>query len=129
VTKFPIKLPAVVSLAFLSIAFLGSFGAFTEARAIINCNTVCESGFDKCNKYCDTHNTYGGVKWSKCSLQCINYWHSGNNPQSKGRPNPTNPSGPPNKGVGPVKLKNPPTTVSNPNSPQPPLQIQERHRK
>ena len=59
-TKFGIKFPVVCSLAALSFAFLGSFGAFTEAWAIWKCDTVCQAGRDKCMKSCDTHNTYGG---------------------------------------------------------------------
>jgi hypothetical protein len=118
------KLPAVLSLVALSFAFLGSFGLFTEAWAIENCNNVCESGHTKCNIFCDSNNNIGGEKWKKCLAQCDKYWYSGKNPQSIGRSDP-HPSEPPRK-VDPGKLKTPPTTVSNPNSPQPPLQIREK---
>jgi hypothetical protein len=119
-----IKLPAALSLAVLSFAFLGSFGLFTEAWAIENCDKVCESGHTKCNIFCDSNNNIGGEKWKKCLAQCDKYWYSGKNPQSIGRPNPPNP--PPRK-VDPGKLKNPPTTVSNPNAPtKPPAQIRSK---
>jgi len=126
VTKFPIKLPAVLLLAALSLAFLGSFGFFNEAKAI--CKNNCFTGLIACLTWCEQHNKTNKSK-GICSAKCDAYWDTGKSSQSIGRPNPTNPSGPPNKGVGPVKLKNPPTTVSNPNSPQPPLQIQERRKK
>jgi hypothetical protein len=123
VTKFPIKLPAVLSLAALSFAFLVLFGLLTEAWAA--CETSkCVTGWNNCQAWCEANNT-SLKKRGICAARCDRYWQDGASKVS----NPTNPSGPPNKGVGPVKLKNPPTTVSNPNSPQPPLQIQERRKK
>jgi hypothetical protein len=76
---------------------------------------------DWCNDPANNKTTNSIVK---CEDKCTAYWESGKNPQSIGRSDP-NPSGPPRKVV-PGKLKNPPTTVSNPNSPQPPLQIREK---
>lgn len=115
---------AVLLLAALSFAFLVSFGFLTEAWAI--CNNNCFAGFIACLDWCEHHNKTNKSK-GICSAKCDAYWDSGKNPQSIGR---TNPPGPPRKGVGPVRLKNPPTTVSNPNSPtRPPTEIQERHKK
>jgi len=120
VTKFPIKLPAVILLAALSFAFLVSFGFLTEARAI--CKNNCFTGFIACLTWCEQHNKTNKSK-GICSAKCDAYWDSGKNSQSIGRPNPNTP---PRK-VDPGRLKRPPTTVSNPNAPtQPPPQIQER---
>lgn len=115
---------AVLSLLFLSFAFLISFGFLTEAWAI--CSNKCVTGWNACYKWCLDHNKHVDSA-IKCQNNCDDYWNSGKNPQSIGRPNQPNP--PPRK-VDPGKLKNPPTTVSNPNSPtRPPTEIQERHKK
>jgi hypothetical protein len=116
-----IKLPTALSLAALSFAFLVSFGFFNEAKAI--CNGKCNAGYVACQKWCTDHNNTLNSQL-KCGQRCDDYWLSGKNPQSIGRSDP-NQSEPPRK-VDPGKLKNPPTTVSNPNSPQPPTQIREK---
>ena len=124
-TKLRIKLPAVLLLATLSFAFLVSFGFLNEAKAI--CTNKCQTGYLACLDYCSAHNANFTPGLAKCANRCQKYWDSGKNPQSIGRPGP--PNSPPRK-VNPGKLKNPPTTVSNPNSPTPPPpQIRERHKK
>jgi hypothetical protein len=126
--NFRVKVPVVCSVAVLSVACLGSFGFFNEAKAI--CNDKCFAGFTACLAWCDAHNKTTKSQ-GQCAARCDRYWGSGKNPQSISvPPHPSNPSGPPDKGVGPGKLKNPPTTVSNPNAPtQPPFQIRDRGRK
>ena len=115
---------AVLSLATLSFAFLVSFGFLNEAKAI--CTNKCQTGLTACSNWCLEHNKTG-ASILKCNAKCDAYWNSGKNPQSIGRPSP--PNSPPRK-VNPGKLKNPPTTVSNPNSPTPPPpQIRERQKK
>ena len=117
---------AVLSLATLSFAFLGSFGFLNEAKAI--CTNKCQTGLNACSTWCLEHNKTG-ASILKCNEKCGDYWNSGRNPQSIGRPGPPNPSGPPRK-VDPGKLKKPPTTVSNPNAPtQSPVQIRTRQKK
>jgi hypothetical protein len=121
--KFRIRLPVVLSLAILSIAFVISWGFFNEATA--KCSTdKCLGGYASCLGWCSAHNKTPKSDGA-CSVKCGDYWHDG---ASIGR-DPTNPSGPPRK-VDPGKLKNPPTTVSNPNTPtQSPPQIRERQHK
>jgi hypothetical protein len=124
--KFESRLPAVLSPVALLFAFLLSFGVFNEAKA--KCSTdACLTGWDNCLGWCNTHNKTNrsiGI----CSVKCGDYWTDGRS-IAIGRPNP-DPSEPPRKvDPGKFRLKNPPTTVSNPNSPQPPLQIQERRKK
>jgi len=119
----------VLSLATLSFACLVSFGFLTAAWALNNCTGKCVDGEVACMDWCNAHNKTSSSHF-KCTAKCEAYWESGKNPQSIGRSGPPNPSGPPRKGVGPVKLKNPPTTVSNPNSPTTPLaQIRTRQKK
>ena len=122
--KFQIRLPVVLSLAVLSIAFLVSFGFLTEAWA--KCSTdACLTGYGNCLGWCSTHNKTSQSDGA-CSIKCGDYWRDGRSLQR----DPSNPSGPPRKVVGPGKLKNPPTTVSNPNAPtQSPPQIRERQHK
>jgi hypothetical protein len=61
-------------------------------------------------------------KTNNSQLQCLNkcsdYWLSGKNPQSLGMPNPINPT---NGTVVPGRLKDPPTTVSDPTAPRRPI--------
>ena len=122
--KVWVHVPAACSLAILSMAFLGSFGFFNEAKAKCSTN-ACLSGQASCLGWCDAHNKTP-LSQTICANKCGDYWHDG---KSIGK-DPTHPSGPPDKGVGPVKLKNPPTTVSNPNTPPPPpFQIRERGHK
>ena len=115
----------VLAHAALASAFVVSFGAFTEAWAI--CNNKCTTGYHACQDWCTAHNKTFNSQL-KCSIRCDDYWLSGKNPQSISVP--PHPSNPPDKGVGPGKLKNPPTTVSNPNTPPPPpFQIRSRGRR
>ena len=100
------KLPAALSLAVLSVACLVSFGFFNEAKAI--CTDKCQTGWLACFNWCHDHNKTPGSR-IKCSAKCDDYWDSGRNPQSIGRPDPPSPSGPP-RIVTPV----PPTTVGPP---------------
>jgi len=108
----------------LAIVFLGWFSVFADAD--INCNQTCRAGHSDCIGWCLLNNRTTKSA-DKCSAKCDAYWYSGKNPQSIGRPDRTNPT---HGIVGPVRLKNPPTTVSNPNSPtQPPPQIRTRQKK
>jgi|SRR6185437_8461387 hypothetical protein len=109
------KLPAVLSPAALSFAFLVSFGFFNDAKALCNTNS-CLNGYVACLSWCENHNKTNKSK-GVCSAKCGDYWHDG---ASIGRSSQPNPPGPPRKVVGPGKLKNPPTKVSNPNTPTPP---------
>jgi hypothetical protein len=95
----------------LAIVFLSWFSVFADADT--NCTGKCASGHSDCIGWCLLNNrtTKSG---EKCQAQCDAYWYSGKNPQSIGRPNPTNPT---NGTVGPGRLKNPPTTVSDPTPP------------
>ena len=120
--EFWSKLPAVLSRMVLAIVFLSWFSVFADADT--NCTGKCATGHSDCIGWCLFNNrtTKSG---EKCQARCDAYWYSGKNPQSIGRSDP-HPSGPPRK-VDPGKLKNPPTTVSNPNAPtQSPPQIRER---
>jgi len=100
------KRRAVLAQAFLSIALIGSFGFFTEAWAI--CSNKCLDGWEACSNWCDAHN-YRLTSKIKCYNQCAAYWNSGKNPQSIGRSDPPNPSGPPR-----IATPVPPTTVGPP---------------
>jgi hypothetical protein len=84
--KSRIKLP-ILSLAFLLIAFLSSFGLSSEAWAI--CNNKCQKGWDACNAWCADHNKTTNSQ-TKCLLKCASYWDSGKNPQSIGPSDPSN---------------------------------------
>jgi hypothetical protein len=118
--KLLMVLPAV-----LAIAFLVSFDFFTEAKAACKTDS-CMTGYINCLTFCENNNKTNKSK-GICSVRCGDYWHDG--ASAKKGSDPTNPSGPP-RNVGPGKLKNPPTTVSNPNSPtQPPEQIREKQKK
>jgi hypothetical protein len=101
----------LLSAAILAIAFLVSFGFFTEAKAICN-STACLNGYTSCLLWCENHNKTNHSK-GVCSVNCGDYWHDG---ASLEHGNPSNPSGPP-RYVGPGRVKNPPTTVSNPTPP------------
>ena len=59
-----IKLPAVLSLAVLSIAFLGSFGFLNEAKAI--CTSKCLTGLNACSTWCMAP-TKTGASILKCT--------------------------------------------------------------
>jgi hypothetical protein len=107
--KLKVRLPVVFSLAILSVVFLGSFGLFSEAWAI--CTNQCVTGYGNCLNWCVAHNKTVNSR-GKCEDQCHTYWVLGNNPQSIGRGDPTNPT----KKPGPVQVK-PPTTVSPPTTP------------
>jgi hypothetical protein len=104
------KLPAVLSLAVLSVAYLVSFGFFNEANAI--CTNACQTGMHACLDWCNAHNKTNRSQ-AICSFKCADYWLSGKNPQSIGRSDPVNPT----DGITPPRLKNPPTTVSDPTPP------------
>ncbi len=97
-----------------SIAFLVSFSVIAEAAP--NCTGGCLTGVKACTDWCMAHN-----KTNNSQLQCLNrcsdYWLNGKNPQSLGFP-PTNPT---NGTVGPGRLKDPPTTVSDPTPPRRPV--------
>ena len=115
-----IKLPAALSLAFLSIAFLVSSSFFNEVNAKCSTNK-CQNGYASCLGWCDAHNQTPKSQ-TICANKCGDYWHDG---ASIGK-DPTKPPGPPRK-VDPGELKKPPTTVSNPNAPtKPPAQIRSK---
>jgi hypothetical protein len=119
-TKFQIKLPVAVSV--LTIVLVVSIGFFNEAKA--KCTNKCQTGYLACLNWCSANNGNFTPGLGRCSIGCQKYWDSGKNPQSIGRSDPS--YHPPRK-VGPGKLKNPPTTVSNPNAPtKPPAQIREK---
>jgi hypothetical protein len=122
--KFRKNLPVVFSLAFLSFAFLVSFGVLNEAKAA-KCDTnACLTGYGNCLGWCGTHNKTTRSQ-GICSVKCGDYWQDGKSLAK----DPTKPSGPPRK-VDPGRLKNPPTTVSNPNAPtRPPTEIREKQKK
>jgi hypothetical protein len=86
----------------LAIVFLGWFSVFADADYV--CTGACVIGHSDCYGWCLLHSK----QIDKCQLNCDIYWHSGKNPQSIGRPDPTNPK---NGTVGPGQLKNPPTTT------------------
>ena len=122
INQWTTKSSAVFAKAILSVAFLASLTFVAEARW--KCDDTCQRGFQACLDWCNSHNKTD-ASILKCGAQCNKYWGSGKNPQSIGRPDQTNP---PRK-VDPGKLKNPPTTVTNPNAPtQPPAQIREKRK-
>jgi len=116
---------AIFSRMVLAIVFLGWFSVSADADN--NCTNKCSSGHADCVGWCLLNNKTTKSA-DKCSAKCDAYWYSGKNPQSK-TSYPPNPSSAPPK-INPGKLKNPPTTISNPNAPtKPPAQIQERQKK
>jgi hypothetical protein len=110
-TKYRIRLLVVLSLAVLTVAFVVPW---SSTQADINCTGKCITGYNACIDWCNKHNKTDKSQL-ECSLKCDDYWHSGKNPQSIGRGDPTNP---PQK-IGPGRVKNPPTSVGGLPNPTP----------
>jgi hypothetical protein len=111
VKHFRVKVSTACSWAILSVAFIGVFGFFNDAKAICS-TTACWNGLSNCFAYCDAHNKTPKSQ-TICANKCGDYWQNG---ASIGR-DPSNPSGPPRVSVGQV----PPTTVSPPTHRAPPV--------
>jgi hypothetical protein len=115
-TKSRIKLPAVLSLTVLSVAFLVSFAFFNVASSLPPCTDACRTGYNDCRRWCRAMKKAGDITdLNLCYSGCTNYWYSGKNPQFSriGGGDPTNP---PQK-IGPGRVENPPNTVSPPMTP------------
>lgn len=68
-----------------AVAFLVSFSLVAES--LPNCTGACVTGFNKCTAWCEKHNKTT-KSYMECFSNCIDYWHSGTNPQSIGRGDP-----------------------------------------
>jgi hypothetical protein len=85
----------------MAIAFIAFSGVFNQASALQNCTGKCETGYQACTAWCNTHNKTVASR-TTCDIRCGDYWLSGKNPQSIG------PADPRNSPPGPAQVNPPP---------------------